>query len=148
MVEEVAWGRVWHSDRPCKLGFPLRRAAYSNSRHKAVRCKHRSVSLNTAFVCLALVHVCVCPAVSKQDDCEVGAGGARKACKNCSCGRAEAEAKGEKVQLTKEMLDNPQSSCGNVSTQAMCSSAGGGGAWIAAQLQLSVCWAVLVHVGG
>jgi hypothetical protein len=53
------------------------------------------------------------PAVSKQDDCEVGAGGARKACKNCSCGRAEAEAKGEKVQLTKEMLENPQSSCGN-----------------------------------
>jgi hypothetical protein len=55
-------------------------------------------------------------AVSKQDDCEVGAGGARKACKNCSCGRAEAEAKGEKVTLTQEMLDNPQSSCGNVST--------------------------------
>jgi hypothetical protein len=55
------------------------------------------------------------PAVSKQDDCEVGAGGARKACKNCSCGRAEAEAKGEKVQLTQEMLDNPQSSCGNCS---------------------------------
>lgn len=58
---------------------------------------------------------CCCAAVSKQDDCEVGAGGARKACKNCSCGRAEAEAKGEKVQLTKEMLENPQSSCGNVS---------------------------------
>lgn len=55
------------------------------------------------------------PAVSKQDDCEVGAGGARKACKNCSCGRAEAEAKGEKVTLTQEMLDNPQSSCGNCS---------------------------------
>lgn len=53
--------------------------------------------------------------MSKQDDCEVGAGGARKACKNCSCGRAEAEAKGEKVQLTAEMLENPQSSCGNVS---------------------------------
>jgi len=55
------------------------------------------------------------PAVSKADDCEVGAGGARKACKNCTCGRAEAEAKGEKVQLTQEMLDNPQSSCGNCS---------------------------------
>lgn len=54
-------------------------------------------------------------AVSKQDDCEVGAGGARKACKDCTCGRAEAEAKGEKVTLTQEMLDNPQSSCGNVS---------------------------------
>jgi hypothetical protein len=55
------------------------------------------------------------PAVSKQDDCEVGAGGARKACKDCTCGRAEAEAKGEKVTLTQEMLDNPQSSCGNCS---------------------------------
>ncbi|KAF8068345.1 anamorsin-like protein [Scenedesmus sp. PABB004] len=49
------------------------------------------------------------------DDCEVGAGGARKACKNCSCGRAEAEAAGQKVTLTQEMLDNPQSSCGNCS---------------------------------
>jgi hypothetical protein len=48
------------------------------------------------------------------DDCELGPGGARKACKNCSCGRAEAEAKGEKVTLTPEMLENPQSACGNV----------------------------------
>lgn len=56
------------------------------------------------------------PAVSTaQDDCEVGAGGARKACKNCTCGRAEAEAAGERVTLTQEMLDNPQSSCGNCS---------------------------------
>eukprot|EP00775_Hariotina_reticulata_P005849 gene5849-6090_t len=54
-------------------------------------------------------------AAAKQDDCEVGAGGARKACKNCTCGRAEAEAQGQKVQLTQEMLDNPQSSCGNCS---------------------------------
>lgn len=45
------------------------------------------------------------------DDCDVGASG-RKACKNCTCGRAEAEAQG--VKLTKDMLDNPQSSCGNV----------------------------------
>jgi hypothetical protein len=64
---------------------------------------------------LCLCAVLCASAVSKQDDCEVGAGGARKACKNCSCGRAEAEAKGEKVQLTAEMLENPQSSCGNVS---------------------------------
>ncbi|KAG2441280.1 hypothetical protein HYH02_010119 [Chlamydomonas schloesseri] len=53
------------------------------------------------------------------DDCEVGAGGARKACKNCSCGRAEAEAEAEagggkaKVALTADMLDNPTSACGN-----------------------------------
>lgn len=38
----------------------------------------------------------------------------RKACKNCSCGRAEKEAAGEKVTLTQEMLDNPQTNCGNV----------------------------------
>lgn len=55
------------------------------------------------------------PPAAKQDDCELGPGGARKACKNCSCGRAEAEAAGVKVELTKDMLDNPQSACGNVS---------------------------------
>ncbi|KAF3794961.1 Anamorsin-like protein [Nymphaea thermarum] len=44
-------------------------------------------------------------------DCEVGS--TRKACKNCSCGRAEAEEKGEKLVLTAEQLNNPQSSCGN-----------------------------------
>eukprot|EP00195_Chlamydomonas_chlamydogama_P011086 CAMPEP_0202891282 /NCGR_PEP_ID=MMETSP1392-20130828/1381_1 /ASSEMBLY_ACC=CAM_ASM_000868 /TAXON_ID=225041 /ORGANISM="Chlamydomonas chlamydogama, Strain SAG 11-48b" /LENGTH=268 /DNA_ID=CAMNT_0049574985 /DNA_START=29 /DNA_END=835 /DNA_ORIENTATION=+ len=46
----------------------------------------------------------------KADDCEVGASG-RKACKNCSCGRAEAEQEG--VKLTQDMLDNPASACGN-----------------------------------
>ncbi|GFR45584.1 hypothetical protein Agub_g6978 [Astrephomene gubernaculifera] len=51
-------------------------------------------------------------AAPNPDDCEVGASG-RKACKNCTCGRAEAEAAGEGVKLTPEMLENPQSSCGN-----------------------------------
>uniref|UniRef100_A0A1D1ZI56 Anamorsin homolog n=1 Tax=Anthurium amnicola TaxID=1678845 RepID=A0A1D1ZI56_9ARAE len=44
-------------------------------------------------------------------DCEVGS--TRKACKNCTCGRAEAEQKVLKLGLTAEQLDNPQSACGN-----------------------------------
>ncbi len=51
------------------------------------------------------------PVAVAGDDCEVGASG-RTACKNCTCGRAEAEAQG--VKLSKDMLDNPQSACGNV----------------------------------
>jgi hypothetical protein len=42
----------------------------------------------------------------------VGAAG-RKACANCTCGRAEGEDK--PAQLTREMLDNPTSGCGSVS---------------------------------
>lgn len=45
-------------------------------------------------------------------DCEVGT--TRKACKNCTCGRAEAEEKVQKLGLTAEQLNNPQSACGNV----------------------------------
>jgi len=49
-------------------------------------------------------------------DCGAGKT-AGKACKNCSCGRAEEEAKGvpAKSKLTLEMLENPgiDSSCGN-----------------------------------
>lgn len=44
-------------------------------------------------------------------DCEVGS--TRKACKNCTCGRAEAEEK-VKLGLTMDQLNNPQSACGNV----------------------------------
>jgi len=57
---------------------------------------------------------------TKPDDCEIGKGGQKKACKNCSCGRAELEQDGKEVpkpKLTKEMLENPGvgSSCGSCS---------------------------------
>lgn len=54
-------------------------------------------------------------------DCEVGAG--KKACKNCTCGRADAEAAVQKVDLTADMLDNPQSACGSVSAYSLVASA-------------------------
>jgi len=54
------------------------------------------------------------PELPPADDCEVGKAG-RKACKNCVCGRAEMEEKQEKLQLTPDQLNNPQSSCGNCS---------------------------------
>eukprot|EP01018_Ginkgo_biloba_P037295 Gb_09902 [translate_table: standard] len=52
------------------------------------------------------------PELPPVDDCEVGKTG-RKACKNCVCGRADMEEKQQKLDLTTEQLDNPQSSCGS-----------------------------------
>ncbi|KAI3468534.1 hypothetical protein Pfo_025197 [Paulownia fortunei] len=52
------------------------------------------------------------PQPAPVGDCEVGS--TRKACRNCTCGRAEEEEKVQKLGLTMEDLNNPQSACGNV----------------------------------
>ncbi|KAH7290908.1 hypothetical protein KP509_30G069000 [Ceratopteris richardii] len=53
------------------------------------------------------------PELPKLDDCEVGKSG-RKACKNCTCGRAEMESSSGKISLTvTEEFEAPQSACGN-----------------------------------
>jgi hypothetical protein len=50
------------------------------------------------------------PTKKKKDDCEVGKGGQRKACKNCSCGRKEMESSSAPKTVP---ADTPKSSCGN-----------------------------------
>jgi len=48
-------------------------------------------------------------AANKKDDCEIGKGGQKKACKNCVCGRADAE----KAPVKKDVTELPKSSCGS-----------------------------------
>lgn len=49
----------------------------------------------------------------RVDDCEFGA--TKKACKDCTCGRAEEGEEAPKQKLTIEMIENPgvDSSCGS-----------------------------------
>lgn len=51
------------------------------------------------------------PQLPVAGDC--GVGSTRKACKNCTCGRAEEEEKTVKLGLTTEQIYNPKSSCGS-----------------------------------
>lgn len=52
------------------------------------------------------------PVASAMDDCGPGAGGKKRACKNCTCGRAEQEVSGAPT-MSDEELKASVSSCGN-----------------------------------
>ncbi|KAK7282178.1 hypothetical protein RIF29_10773 [Crotalaria pallida] len=51
------------------------------------------------------------PQLPPVSDCEIGS--TRKACKNCTCGRAGEDDKVLKLGLTAEQINNPQSACGS-----------------------------------
>ncbi len=92
-----------HRSRDSALLLPFGNSSCHPSAH-VMASLSRSISHNPRMHC-------------HTGDCDVGAG--KKACKNCSCGRAEQEAAqeagGKAVTLTTEMLENPQSACGSVS---------------------------------
>lgn len=69
-------------------------------------------------MCFGIGIKILCSAVG---DCEVGS--TRKACKNCTCGRAEEEEKVQKLGVTTDLLENPKSACGNVSRVVACNCA-------------------------
>jgi hypothetical protein len=75
-------------------------------------CNRKNV-LSVEVLAHFTVFVFSCFVENIDDDCEVGKSG-KKACKNCTCGRAEMESS-VTISLTDEQIDNFKSACGNVS---------------------------------